>query len=273
MGSAGSSATGSPTTRGRLADEEPAAQPPSSPPASLPAGTDVPPASLTSSPPPDGEDDGPVEADPDDSGRLRFGTLAVVLAVVVGLLFGYAGGWLMPRLTKPADDSVEAGFTRDMIFHHAQAVEMGFIGFQRASDRDVRQQAVDIAATQQGEIGMMHAWLAEWGLDPTGSGPAMAWMPEGMRDLGSDGLMPGMANAQEMTRLREARGKDLDVLFLQLMIRHHLGGVHMIDAVLAAGGRSEVIRAAKTMKNVQRTELANLNQLLTNVGGSPLPAD
>jgi uncharacterized protein (DUF305 family) len=207
------------------------------------------------------------------AGRGRFGLLALVLALVVGLLFGFAGGWLGPRLTRPGDDSADAGFTRDMIFHHAQAVEMGLIGFQRASDPQVRQIAVDIATTQQGEIGMMHAWLRDWGLDPTGSRPTMAWLPPDMRDLGSDGLMPGMANADEMTRLREARGEELDVLFLQLMLRHHLGGVHMIDAILAEGGEDEVLRAAQTMKNVQSTELANLSRLLTRLGGTPLPAD
>jgi uncharacterized protein (DUF305 family) len=150
---------------------------------------------------------------------------------------------------------------------------MGLIGFQRASDPRVRQIAVDIATTQQGEIGMMHAWLRDWGLGPTGSRPAMAWLPPDMRDLGSDGLMPGMANADEMTRLREAEGKELDVLFLQLMLRHHLGGVHMIDGILAEGGEDEVRQAAQTMKNVQSTELANLSQLLTSLGGTPLPAD
>jgi uncharacterized protein (DUF305 family) len=207
------------------------------------------------------------------AGHRRFGLLALVLALAAGLLLGFAGGWLVPRLTQPGDDSAEAGFTRDMIFHHAQAVEMGLIGFQRASDPGVQQIAVDIAATQQGEIGMMHAWLRDWGLDPTGSQPAMAWLPPDMRDLGSDGLMPGMASADEMARLRAAEGRDLDVLFLQLMVRHHLGGVHMIDAILAEGGEDEVVRAAQTMKNVQSTELANLNQLLTRAGGTPLPAD
>jgi uncharacterized protein (DUF305 family) len=203
--------------------------------------------------------------------RRRYGTVA--LAVAIGLLIGYAAGWLVPRLRAPADDSVEAGFTRDMILHHAQAVEMGLIAFQRATDPDVRQLAVDIAATQQGEIGMMHAWLGAWRLDPTGSDPPMAWMPPDMRDLGDDGLMPGMASAKEMTGLRGATGNGLDVLFLQLMIRHHLGGIHMVDAVLTASDRSEVVRAAQTMKRAQRTETANLNQLLTRLGGTPLPAD
>jgi uncharacterized protein (DUF305 family) len=199
----------------------------------------------------------------------RFGVVACALAV--GLLVGFAAGWLAPRLRSPADDSVEAGFTRDMISHHAQAVEMGFIAFQRATDPDVRQLAIDIAATQQGEIGMMHAWLGAWRLDPTGADPAMAWMPPGMR--GGGGLMPGMANADQMTRLRAATGSALDVLFLQLMIRHHLGGRHMLDAVLAASDQPEVVRAAKTMRAAQQTETANLTHLLTRLGGTPLPAD
>jgi Domain of unknown function (DUF305) len=65
----------------------------------------------------------------------------------------------------------------------------------------------------------------------------MAWMPPDlpdMGDVGGDGLMPGMAKADEMTRLRGATGKDLDILFLQLMIKYHLGGSHMIDVVLAS---------------------------------------
>jgi uncharacterized protein (DUF305 family) len=184
----------------------------------------------------------------------------IALAVVVGLVLGYAAGWLVPRLRTPDDDSVEAGFTRDMITHHAQAVELALIAFQRAADPDVRRLAVDIATTQQAEIGMMHAWLATWRLDPTGSGPAMAWMH------GDAGRMPGLASADDLRDLRAATGTDLDARFLRLMIRHHLGGVHMLDAVLAASDRAEVVRAARTMRAAQRTELANLNDLLTRAG-------
>lgn len=204
-------------------------------------------------------------------GRRRYGLVAPAITAVLGLLLGYAAGWLVPKLSTPGDDSVDAGFSRDMTSHHAQAVEMGLIGFQRATDPAVRQIAVDIATTQQGEIGMMHAWLDRWRLDPTGSAPAMAWMPDSSHRMSAGGLMPGMANAGEMSKLRTTTGSALDVLFLQLMIRHHLGGVHMIDAVLAAGAEPEVLHAAQTMKNVQQTELANLEDLLARHGGKPLP--
>lgn len=204
-----------------------------------------------------------------DGGRRpvrRSGTLAVAAAVVVGLLLGYAGGLLTPRLTRPGDASVEAGFARDMTSHHAQAVEMGLIAFQRGTDSEVRNIGGDIATAQQGDIGTMQTWLRSWGLDPTGSQPRMAWMPDGA-GLVRDGLMPGMATPEELTRLREAQGRELDILFLDLMMKHHLGGIHMVDGVLDASDEPDVVRSAQTMKNTQQTELTNLQNALNRIRG------
>ncbi|MFI6264752.1 DUF305 domain-containing protein [Micromonospora sp. NPDC051006] len=199
------------------------------------------------------------------SGR-RFGLVAVAVAVVVGLLLGYAGGLLTPRLTRPGDDSVEAGFARDMTAHHAQAVEMGLIAFQRATDPEVRTMGGDIASGQQGEIGTMQTWLRLWGLDPTGSQPRMAWMSDGA-SLVKDGLMPGMATPAEMTKLRAAQGREFDLLFLNMMVTHHLGGIHMIDGLLDASDEQDVVRTAQTMKNTQQTDLTNMRNALKRLGG------
>jgi len=196
----------------------------------------------------------------------RYGTLALALAVVVGLLLGYAGGLLTPRLTRPGDDSVEAGFARDMTTHHAQAVEMGLIAFQRGQDREVRTIGGDIATSQQGDIGTMQTWLRLWGLDPTGSQPRMAWMPGGT-EMVNDGLMPGMATPEEMDKLRAAQGRALDILFLELMIKHHLGGIHMVDGVLKASDETDLVHAAQTMKNTQQSELVNLQNALDRIRG------
>ncbi|TDC72401.1 DUF305 domain-containing protein [Micromonospora sp. KC606] len=208
----------------------------------------------------------PVTEAGDRQPARRFGILAVAAAVVVGLLLGYAGGLLTPTLTRPGDTSAEAGFARDMTTHHTQAVEMGLIAFQRGGDPEVRQIGADIASGQQGEIGTMQTWLRSWGLDPTGSEPPMAWMPDGRASV-RNGLMPGMATPQEMAKLRAAEGRELDVLFLQLMINHHLGGIHMIQGVLDAGGDDDVLRVARTMKNTQQTDLVNLQNALKRLGG------
>ncbi|MGC4803481.1 DUF305 domain-containing protein [Micromonospora sp. DT233] len=206
---------------------------------------------------------------PDEGGRgpaRRFGLLALAAAVVVGLLLGYAGGLLTPKLTRPGDASAEAGFARDMSTHHAQAVEMGLIAFQRGTDPEVVSVGGDIATGQQGEIGTMQGWLRSWGLDPTGSQPRMAWMPDGEAAV-RNGLMPGMATPEEMAKLRAAQGRELDVLFLQMMERHHLGGVHMIDGILDVSDEDDVVRTAQTMKNTQQTDLTNLRAALNRLKG------
>ncbi|MGC5021632.1 DUF305 domain-containing protein [Micromonospora sp. DT47] len=211
-------------------------------------------------------DEIPATADGDRRSARRFGVLALAAAVVVGLLLGYAGGLLTPSLTRPGDTSAEAGFARDMTSHHAQAVEMGLIAFQRGTDPEVRQIGGDIASGQQGEIGTMQTWLRSWGLDPTGSAPRMAWMPDGA-GLVRNGLMPGMATPEEMAKLRAAQGRELDVLFLRMMINHHLGGIHMLDGILDAGGDDDVLKVARTMKNTQQTDLTNLQNALKRLGG------
>ncbi|MEV4465288.1 DUF305 domain-containing protein [Micromonospora echinofusca] len=196
----------------------------------------------------------------------RWGTAALAMAVVVGLLLGYAGGLLTPRLTRPGDASAEAGFARDMMTHHAQAVEMGLVAFDKGSDPEVRSIGGDIATAQQGEIGTMHTWLRSWGLDPAGSEPSMSWMSDGA-GLVKNGLMPGMATPEEMAKLHAAQGRELDVLFLQLMIKHHLGGIHMIDGILEVSDEPDVVRTAQTMKNTQRNDLTNLQNALQRLGG------
>lgn len=210
--------------------------------------------------------DGARSADGARRPATRFGTSAMAIAIVVGLLLGFAGGLLTPDLNRPGDTSAEAGFARDMTTHHAQAVEMGLIAFKHGTDQEVQTIGSDIALGQQGDIGIMQTWLRSWELDPTGSEPRMAWLPDGT-EMVRDGLMPGMANAEQMTQLREARGKELDVLFLELMITHHIGGIHMVDALLDQSNERDVVQAAQTMKNTQQTDLTNLRNALERIRG------
>lgn len=218
---------------------------------------------------PDPDETDRAEADrPDDpghpvaagSGGRRPWLLA--LALVLGLLLGYA----LATLTQggedsPGETSPEAGFARDMINHHAQAVEMGLIAYDRASLPGVRQIGYDIATGQQGQIGMMHQWLREWELGPTGPAPPMAWMPDGDSMAGSP--MPGMATSEQMRELREAEGTAVDRLFLELMTTHHLGGIHMVDGVLDSSDHPDVTWLAGLMKEGQAREMQVLRDLQT----------
>ena len=200
----------------------------------------------------------------------RRALLLGVLAAVVALLIGYGAGLLTPSLRAPGDNSPEAGFARDMSTHHAQAVEMGMVAYQKATDDEVRQLGYNIALTQQAQIGIMKTWLDDWHLEPTGSRPKMAWMPRGGQELTPDGLMPGMATDAQIEQLHNATGKDVDILFCQLMLRHHLGGIHMVDGLLEVSHDKAVRDMAETMKRNQQGEVTTLQDLLTRLGSEPL---
>lgn len=203
------------------------------------------------------------------AGKRRFGTGWLALAVVVGLLLGYAAGLLTPGLRAPGDTSAEAGFARDMSVHHGQAVEMAMIAYAKATRPAVRDIAYDIATMQERQIGTMQRWLEEWRLSPSGSQPRMAWMPGGPEAL-QNGLMPGMATTAEITKLRDSNGTDVDILFCQLMLRHHLGGIHMVDGVLTVSSRPEVVELATSMKTLQQIEIDALRRLLREMNAQPL---
>jgi len=194
--------------------------------------------------------------------------IASALTAIALLAIGFGAG-LLTRPGTPGDDSADAGFARDMSTHHAQAVEMGMIAFQKASLPEVRTLGGDIALTQKGQIGVMSTWLKDWGLDVNTTRAPMSWMPNGQAELVNN-LMPGMATREEVAKLNSATGKQVDILFCQYMLRHHLGGIHMVDDVLAQHPRPEVAELAQTMKQNQTAEVSVLRTLLTQLGAQPL---
>ncbi|MBM2621246.1 DUF305 domain-containing protein [Actinoplanes sp. LDG1-06] len=205
--------------------------------------------------------------DGEETARRSRGPILAVLALVLGVALGIGIGLSIPHFTKPGDDSVEAGFLRDMSTHHAQAVEMSMIAHQKSDDAEIVYVANDIALTQHGQIGYMQAWLRDWGLSPTGSEPAMAWMPNSAGSI-VNGLMPGMATPEQLTKLRAASGKELNIEFLTLMRQHHLGGIHMAQEAVELSDNKDVDWIAESMVKSQQTELGLIDDLLKKVQAS-----
>jgi uncharacterized protein (DUF305 family) len=221
----------------------------------------------------DDEDASSEEVEPAgrNAGRIRPAVaIAAIVLLLLGIGIGYAAGRLTPVLTAPGDDSAEAGFARDMTVHHGQAVHMAMVEYDRGQDETLRRMAYDIATSQQYQIGVMEGWLREWRLPLTTDRPAMAWVPNGRNMLQADGRMPGLASKDELNRLQNASGRDADILFCQLMLRHHLGGIHMVDAVLDATGNDRVRELAQQMRNAQQGEIEAMREMLKAWGAQPL---
>jgi len=194
------------------------------------------------------------------------------LVVVAGLSLSIVGPWStaigpfqVVAASSPDDESIEAGFARDMSIHHAQAVEMSFIILERGTDSAVRLLATDILSTQQHQIGQMYAWLDLWDLPQASFSPAMAWMGHPV-----DGPMPGMATRDEVHHLASLSGLDADREFLRLVIRHHQGGAPMADAALAGTDEPHVTRLASAIGTFQTAEVRTMEAMLAALGGASL---
>jgi uncharacterized protein (DUF305 family) len=61
-----------------------------------------------------------------------------------------------------------------------------------------------------------------------------------------------------------------EVLFLQLMIRHHQAGVDMAEAVLALSDQKQVTRLAERIVQSQQTEIDTMNAMLVARGQQPI---
>lgn len=186
------------------------------------------------------------------------GAVAVAGLVAIGLI-----GWaVLPRM--PADSSVEAGFARDMITHHAQAVEMALLIRDRSTDPVIQSMATDIVLTQTNQMGQMMGWLDVWELPLIGAERPMAWMGHGGQ------TMPGMASNEEIARLANSEGTTAEILFLQLMIRHHKGVIPMAEAIVERSDNPVTEDLATSIINAQQSEIDTMSALLTDRGAEPL---
>jgi uncharacterized protein (DUF305 family) len=214
----------------------------------------------------------------------------LVAAVVAALLVGAAIGMLISTArggssdVVPTGDSVDVGFAQDMRMHHLQAVTMAGIERDRTADPILRGLAFDIESTQLSQASEMSGWLTVWeqpSLPAPGAGH-MAWMSEGGthahsngtggRTTGSVTRMPGMATTEELNKLRKASGADLDILFLQLMLRHHQGGLEMAQYGSEHASKGYVRNLAGKIVQSQESESDQMKTFLAQRGAKPLPA-
>ncbi|MBW9092415.1 DUF305 domain-containing protein [Microbacterium jejuense] len=217
------------------------------------------------------------------TGRTQRWIVIAVSLVLIGAL-GFAVGRFTMFGTQgaaatPGTDSAEAGFSRDMQAHHAQAIELAMEIYRKTDDEELRALSYDIATSQAAQRGEMFDWLVQWGL-PQAGGPLMQWMDAGgsghehgqassapMTDEEARAAM-GMASADEIAALQAATGTAADCQFLTLMIRHHEGAIPMADALLELGSDPRAREVAQAMKTGQTAEIDAMTSIQQRLGCS-----
>lgn len=198
----------------------------------------------------------------------RFVLVAALAAVLVGC--GAA-----PEKTPPEPNAVAVGFCQDMSVHHEQAILMSQLALTHGTPA-IRAIALSILSSQSEDVGAMRGWLRLWGESAIDPHP-MEWMMGSMATTPMPGMamptsswMPGMATPMEMIRLYQRTGKAFDVLYLQLMIRHHLAGIQMARAAVAGKATQPVSDAAEQMVVAEVEDLGVMRALLAADGGREL---
>lgn len=172
----------------------------------------------------------------------------------------------------PPLTSIDIGFAQDMSTHHQQAITMADMVATNAAP-EIRALADQIRFTQLREIGQMTGWLQLVNA-PVVSPHPMAWMMgDGGQHMHGDNMdmaMPGLASPADLIRLQRATGPANEILFLQLMTRHHQGGIDMAADVIQHTTTPAVHQTAVAMVDEQSQELILMAHFLEERGSAPL---
>ncbi len=142
----------------------------------------------------------------------------------------------------------ETMFATMMIPHHQQAIDMSELALSNSTNQDVRKLAQQIIDAQAHEIEQMQAWIDGHG-----------------HEVHGDHEMAGMASEEDMAKLATLESPEFDELFLNLMILHHEGALEMVS-MLDGTDRPEAKELARHIVEVQKAEIALMNQLLQQLG-------
>jgi len=147
-------------------------------------------------------------------------------------------------------------FMQEMIHHHAQALDMTRLLSTNSRRTDMKMLALRIELSQSDEIKMMQRWLEVRGEEVPG---------EHAHHAPGAKLMPGMLTPDEMDRLGQARDETFDRLFLEFMIKHHLGALTMVDGLMETAGAaqdSDIFAFTSDVVADQRAEIDRMGSML-----------
>ena len=200
-----------------------------------------------------------------------------IALAVVGAAVLSGATWLGARghepsqlFLLPGDPDMDREFLRMMIFHHEIGIDLAQRAAAQADEQQLRQLASLMIADQSGETDLMRRW---W----------QSWFGSTMLPLSPDeqAAMPGMPTVAAMQDLASAKGRVFDVLFVEIMSRHHAGAITMATEAMdrAVDPRTRIM--AQGIRHAQRNQIAIMHRLLSGLdlqsplrpGQTPAAAD
>jgi uncharacterized protein (DUF305 family) len=178
------------------------------------------------------------------------------LIIVIGFQFVNKNEDEMPRshmghgMSQSKEFSgADIMFAQMMIPHHEQALLMSGFAETRSSNEEVKKLARQIYAEQEPEIAQMKLWL-----EKTNSS----------MDMGHDMGMNGMLTDSEIEAMKSVTGKAFDRLFLEGMIAHHEGAIHMAEMIVDSDN-AEAKKLGQSIQVTQQREIDLMKEMLKTI--------
>jgi uncharacterized protein (DUF305 family) len=171
-----------------------------------------------------------------------------------GKASGATGTATSTETATGSHNAADVSFSKEMIQHHRQAVEMAGLAAGHASSAQVKSLAEKIKGAQDPEIKTMSGWLTSWGEQ----------VPEDMSGMGHDmsSSAPGMMSDTDMGELEKMSGTEFDKMFLTMMVEHHQGAVAMAKTEKASGEYDPATKLAAKVITAQSAEIEQMNKML-----------
>jgi uncharacterized protein (DUF305 family) len=156
----------------------------------------------------------------------------------------------MQSSPNAASQPYDLQFIDTMTAHHQGAVEMAKMVDGRTQNPDIKKFASQIIADQEHEIGQMKGWREKWF-----AGKPVALNLE----------MPGMIGSMkmDMAKLSNAKDRDFDLAFIDMMTPHHLGAILMAKEAVQKSERAEIKTLAGKIIKAQEAEVKMMSEWKT----------
>lgn len=156
----------------------------------------------------------------------------------------------MKSSPNAASQPYDLQFIDTMTAHHQGAVEMAKMVDGKTQNPDLKKFASQIIGDQEKEIGEMKGWREKW----------FAGKPAAMNME-----MPGMMDSMkmDMAKLSNAKDKDFDLAFIDMMTPHHAGAVAMAKEALQKSEKVEIKTLAGQIIKAQESEIKLMSEWKT----------
>lgn len=141
----------------------------------------------------------------------------------------------------------DAQFLDTMSAHHQGGIDMAMLVPERAQHAELKEKARQMIDKQTSEIHQLQSWKQQW-------------YPN--QKAAVNLRLPGMTamDMKHMDMLKADRGHEFDTHFLDMMIKHHQGGITMAQDALKRAKHAEVKALARKIIDDQKKEQSELKK-------------